>query len=297
MARRLRYLNPSSTSRTRPVNGAATSTPGVTGIGRADEGEPAGAAQRGSRRVAAGAAGREDHGVIMNRGCASVTPWPSDCPIRASSCWSARPGSGKSTWAATWCPPGSVVSSDDLRAVVGRDRHDLRATRDALDVLELITARRLGRGLLTVIDSTGLDPAVRGPLPGAGRGRRRALPRRRGRHARAGDAAAQPRAGPTPCRRRWSRASCAAWPPSRPALAAEGFDGVHRASDGPVEIVPRALYDSPAGRPPPGGTAHDHALRPADRPLHLARRSGRDGPPAGRRSPGRPRTPGSRRCP
>ena len=55
-------------------------------------------------------------------------------------------GSGKSTWATTWCPPGSVVSTDDLRAVVGRHRHDLPATRDALDVLELIAARRLGAG-------------------------------------------------------------------------------------------------------------------------------------------------------
>ena len=53
------------------------------------------------------------------------------------------------------------MSTDDLRAVVGRHRHDLRATKDAIEVLELIVTKRLRRGLLTVIDSTALDPAVR----------------------------------------------------------------------------------------------------------------------------------------
>ena len=38
-------------------------------------------------------------------------------------------GSGKSTWATPWFAPAAVVSSDDLRAVVGRHRHDLRATQ------------------------------------------------------------------------------------------------------------------------------------------------------------------------
>src|SRR4051812_39067399 len=70
-------------------------------------------------------------------------------------------GAGKSTWARRWFEPAAIVSADDLRAVVGRHRHDLRATKDATEVLELIVTKRLRRGLLTVIDSTALDPAVR----------------------------------------------------------------------------------------------------------------------------------------
>ena len=70
-------------------------------------------------------------------------------------------GAGKSTWARRWFEPAAIVSADDLRAVVGHHRHDLRATKDATEVLELIVTKRLRRGLLTVIDSTALDPAVR----------------------------------------------------------------------------------------------------------------------------------------
>jgi F420-dependent oxidoreductase-like protein len=66
-------------------------------------------------------------------------------------------GAGKSHWAAEWFDPGQVVSSDRLRAVVGAGEDDMRASRDAFDVLELIADRRLRRGLTTVIDSTGLD--------------------------------------------------------------------------------------------------------------------------------------------
>ncbi|MET0914211.1 MAG: TIGR03560 family F420-dependent LLM class oxidoreductase [Acidimicrobiales bacterium] len=154
-------------------------------------------------------------------------------------------GAGKSTWAAAWCPPGAVVSSDDLRAVVGHHRHDLRATRDALDVLELIVARRLGRGLLTVIDSTGLDRAVRR--------RYRALAAAAGvpchavvidtpeREARRRNRT-RPEAVPSAVVTSQLRALAAVGP----ALASEGFAGVHQASDGPVEIVPRPLYDAPA---------------------------------------------------
>ena len=54
-------------------------------------------------------------------------------------------GSGKSTWAATWFDRSSIVSWDDLRAVVGQHRHDLRASADALEVLELIVTKRLAR--------------------------------------------------------------------------------------------------------------------------------------------------------
>lgn len=68
---------------------------------------------------------------------------------------------GKSRWAAEQFHPDRVVSSDRLRAVVGAGERDQRASRDAFEVLELIVAKRLARGLTTVIDSTGLEPKRR----------------------------------------------------------------------------------------------------------------------------------------
>ncbi len=64
---------------------------------------------------------------------------------------------GKSTWAAQWFAPDSIVSSDRLRAIVGRGEHDQRASKDAFEVLDLIVDKRLRRGLTTVIDSTALE--------------------------------------------------------------------------------------------------------------------------------------------
>lgn len=54
-----------------------------------------------------------------------------------------------------------MVSSDALRGLVGEGEHDLRASTDAFDVLDSIVDRRLARGLLTVIDTLGLEPARR----------------------------------------------------------------------------------------------------------------------------------------
>jgi F420-dependent oxidoreductase-like protein len=68
---------------------------------------------------------------------------------------------GKSDWAARWFAPDQVVSSDRLRAAVGLGERDQRASRDAFEVLDLIVAKRLARGLATVIDSTGLDAGRR----------------------------------------------------------------------------------------------------------------------------------------
>src|ERR671922_205411 len=65
--------------------------------------------------------------------------------------------SGKSTWAAEQFEPSQVVSSDALRGLVGEGEHDLRASTDAFDVLDAIVERRLKRGLLTVIDTLGLE--------------------------------------------------------------------------------------------------------------------------------------------
>ena len=67
------------------------------------------------------------------------------------------PGAGKSYWAREWFAPRQIVSSDELRAVVGLGEHDQRASKDAFAVLDLIIERRLKRKLLTVVDSTALE--------------------------------------------------------------------------------------------------------------------------------------------
>ena len=68
--------------------------------------------------------------------------------------------SGKSTWAAANFPADAIVSSDQLRSVVGAGEGDVAASKDAFALLDDIVVRRVGRGLTTVIDTLGLD-AVR----------------------------------------------------------------------------------------------------------------------------------------
>jgi alkanesulfonate monooxygenase SsuD/methylene tetrahydromethanopterin reductase-like flavin-dependent oxidoreductase (luciferase family)/predicted kinase len=67
-------------------------------------------------------------------------------------------GSGKSTWAAKHYLPREIVSSDQLRAVVGSGEHDLDASADAFAILDQIVAARLRRRLTTIVDTLGLDP-------------------------------------------------------------------------------------------------------------------------------------------
>ncbi len=66
-------------------------------------------------------------------------------------------GSGKTTWAEANFDSGQVVSSDALRAAVGTGQHDQKASTDAFAVLESIVDARLKRGLVTVIDTLGLN--------------------------------------------------------------------------------------------------------------------------------------------
>jgi alkanesulfonate monooxygenase SsuD/methylene tetrahydromethanopterin reductase-like flavin-dependent oxidoreductase (luciferase family)/predicted kinase len=66
-------------------------------------------------------------------------------------------GSGKSSWAAARYLPREVVSSDQLRGVVGSGEHDLDASADAFALLDQIVAARAGRRLAVVIDTLGLD--------------------------------------------------------------------------------------------------------------------------------------------
>ena len=83
-------------------------------------------------------------------------------------------GSGKSTWAQQHYRREEIVSSDELRGIVGSGRHDLDASADAFRLLDEIVAARLRRGLTCVVDTLGLEPerrrgyrelAVRAGLP------------------------------------------------------------------------------------------------------------------------------------
>lgn len=69
--------------------------------------------------------------------------------------------SGKSSWAAARYLPREIVSSDQLRGVVGSGERDLDASADAFVLLGQIVAARVRRGLTTVVDTLGLDPEGR----------------------------------------------------------------------------------------------------------------------------------------
>ena len=147
------------------------------------------------------------------------------------------------------------MSSDRLRAVVGRGERDQRASRDAFELLDLIVTKRLARGLTTVVDTTGLEP------------KRRAAWR-----ALAEDAGVPAYAVtfdvPEKLVRERNRARGAPVPPKVVAaqlreaaevfgaLPGEGFEGVAAAA--PVELVPPAFLGAPAA-----------AARQADDPLPL----------------------------
>ena len=70
-------------------------------------------------------------------------------------------GAGKSAWATAGFARREVVSSDELRAILGSGEHDLSATDDAFALLDTIVAARSRRRLTTVVDTLGLDRARR----------------------------------------------------------------------------------------------------------------------------------------
>ncbi len=70
-------------------------------------------------------------------------------------------GAGKSHWAAAHFRLTEIVSSDELRGIVGSGPNDLDASEPAFEVLESIAAARLRAGLLTVIDTLGFDGDLR----------------------------------------------------------------------------------------------------------------------------------------
>jgi protein phosphatase len=73
-------------------------------------------------------------------------------------------GSGKSTFARRHFKPTEILSSDFCRALASDDENNQTATDDAFEILHFIAARRLRRGLLTVIDATNIAPEDRKPL-------------------------------------------------------------------------------------------------------------------------------------
>jgi protein phosphatase len=73
-------------------------------------------------------------------------------------------GCGKSTFAHQHFQPFEIVSSDFCRGLVSNDENDQSATTAAFEVLHTIVAKRLERGLLTVVDATNVQPEARKPL-------------------------------------------------------------------------------------------------------------------------------------
>jgi protein phosphatase len=73
-------------------------------------------------------------------------------------------GSGKSTFGQQHFAPFEVLSSDFCRGLVANNQNDQSATTPAFEVLHYVAARRLARGLLTVVDATNVQPEARKPL-------------------------------------------------------------------------------------------------------------------------------------
>lgn len=70
-------------------------------------------------------------------------------------------GAGKTTLAARLFAPPEIVSSDALRAAIGGDAADQRATRTAFGILHREVRRRLAAGLLVVVDATNVERMAR----------------------------------------------------------------------------------------------------------------------------------------
>ncbi|RFM31885.1 polynucleotide kinase-phosphatase [Chitinophaga silvisoli] len=73
-------------------------------------------------------------------------------------------GSGKSTFAKKWFRPSEIVSSDAIRLMLSNDENTPGISEDAFELLHLIIAKRLKRGLLTVVDATNVNSQYRKQL-------------------------------------------------------------------------------------------------------------------------------------
>ena len=70
-------------------------------------------------------------------------------------------GSGKSTFARRHFRPTEILGSDTFRGLVSDDENDQTATEDAFEALYSVARKRLGRGRLTVLDATNVQPESR----------------------------------------------------------------------------------------------------------------------------------------
>jgi F420-dependent oxidoreductase-like protein len=151
-------------------------------------------------------------------------------------------GSGKSTWAQEHAPAGSVVSSDRLRAMVGTGEHDLRASADAFEVLDLVVERRMKRRLTTVIDTLGLDDERRAKW--IDRARHHGLPVFAvGFDVTTRDARARLKARGRTVPDAVLRQQIGSWRSVRDRLDREGFTGVVFDPDA-IEVVPPPFVDA-----------------------------------------------------
>jgi protein phosphatase len=73
-------------------------------------------------------------------------------------------GCGKSSFGRKHFLSTEVVSSDACRGMVSDNENDQSATNDAFDLLHAIVRKRLGRGRMTVIDATNVQPEARKSL-------------------------------------------------------------------------------------------------------------------------------------
>lgn len=161
-----------------------------------------------------------------------------DIPAAALVVLAGPSGSGKTTWAAEQFRADQIISSDDMRSLVGLGPNDQRAGTDAFAVVKLVIERRLKRGLTTVVDSLGLDDKQRATWIAAARKHDRPV------HAvafntPAKDCRARNKERPNPVPSKVVTSQLARWPDVRAALDDE-FDAVH--SPGDVRLVPRALH-------------------------------------------------------
>jgi protein phosphatase len=75
-------------------------------------------------------------------------------------------GAGKSSFAARNFEPDEIVSSDELREAIAGDAADQSRNRAVFGAAHRAVARRLVRGLTTVVDATNLERSARRPLLG-----------------------------------------------------------------------------------------------------------------------------------
>ena len=175
-------------------------------------------------------------------------------------------GSGKSAWASRHFEPNQVVSSDALRAMVGAHDRDQRASKDAFALLDQIVTTRLRRGLTTVLDTTGLEPARRAGWVALARQHERPV------HAVVLDvpertARSRNRARDRPVPSKVVTAQLRELNTSLTTLPDEGFDAIHHITgDEPVILAPPRFVTAPAT-----AAAHREDPVPLRFALHLGR--------------------------